>query len=272
MNILDQIKETVAFLQSKTSISPEVGIVLGSGLKSIAADIKNRQEIPYSEIPNFAQTTVKGHSGKLIFGELSGKKVVAMSGRFHYYEGYTMHQVVFPIRVMKFLGCESVIISNASGGMNPNMEIGDIMVINDHINMSINPLIGPNEDELGPRFPDMLDIYEPNWVTKAVEIGKSKGFRISQGVYVGVTGPTFETPAEYKAYHLMGGDAIGMSTVPEVIAARHCGLKIFGVSVVSDIGYPPERMVTISHEDVIKAANEAGKRVTEIVKELLLDF
>lgn len=270
MTTLEKIQQTIKYIKSVCDIQPEVGIVLGSGLGNFSNEIDIIKEIPYEDIPNFPTVTVKGHSGKLIFGEVSGKKVMAMSGRFHYYEGYEMDEVVFPVRLMNFMNCEFVVISNASGGINPKQQVGDIMIITDHINLQpVHPLRGKNDEELGPRFPDMLNAYDPTYIDIAYQIAQDHNFRCHKGVYVGVQGPTFETPAEYKAFHIMGGDAVGMSTVPEVIAARHCGLKVFGISVISDCGYPPEAMVDINHDMVIKAAKEAEPKMSLIIKELL---
>jgi purine-nucleoside phosphorylase len=251
-------------------LKPTIGIILGTGLGGLVKEINIIDEIPYTDIPHFPVSTVQSHSGKLIFGELGGKHVVAMQGRFHFYEGYTMQEVTFPVRVMKFLGIERLFLSNASGGVNPDFEIGEIMVINDHINLfPAHPLIGKNFDDLGPRFPDMLNAYNPKYVAIAEKIAKDNQIVCHKGVYVGVQGPTFETPAEYKAFHLLGGDAVGMSTVPEVIAARHIGLEVFGISVISDCGYPPEAMADINHDMVIAAAKEAEPKMSLIIKELM---
>ncbi|MCB9256932.1 MAG: purine-nucleoside phosphorylase [Chitinophagales bacterium] len=273
MNSIESIEETVKYIQSIQDFNPEIGIVLGSGLGNFSSEIDLEFELAYEDIPNFPIVTVKGHSGKLLFGSIAGKKVMAMSGRFHYYEGYEMEQVVFPIRVMKFLGCKLVVISNASGGMNPAQRVGDLMIITDHINLQpVHPLRGKNDERLGPRFPDMLKAYNPKYVEIASRIAKENNITCHQGVYVGVQGPTFETPAEYKAFHILGGDAVGMSTVPEVIAARHCGLEVFGISVISDCGYPPEAMFDINHDMVIAAAKEAEPKMSLIIKELIREI
>ncbi len=270
MSVIERINETVKFINSAVDFQPEIGIVLGSGLGNFGQEIEVVKELAYEEIPNFPEVTVKGHTGKLIFGIVGGKKVVAMSGRFHYYEGYDISEVVFPIRLMKFLGCHSVVISNASGGINPAQRVGDLMIITDHINLQPeHPLRGKNDEDLGPRFPDMLNAYNPKYIEIASKIAEANNITFHKGVYVGVQGPTFETPAEYKAFHLMGGDAVGMSTVPEVIAARHCGLEVFGISVISDCGYPPEAMEDINHDMVIAAAKEAEPKMSLIIKELL---
>ncbi len=271
MKELDKIRGTVSYLKDVSNqFTPSIGIVLGSGLGNFINEINISFSIKYKNIPNFPISTVKGHSGQLIFGTIGSKKVLAMSGRFHYYEGYSMSQVVFPIRVMKFLGCKNLIISNASGGIKPQQNVGDIMLIEDHINLQPeHPLRGKNIEELGPRFPDMLNAYNPTFIKKAKAIAKEKNIEVHTGVYVGVQGPTFETPAEYKAFHLLGGDAVGMSTVPEVIAARHMGLEVFGISVISDCGFPPEAMESISHDMVVNAAINAEPKMTILVKELI---
>ena len=248
--------------------SPKTAIILGTGLGQLASEITDSYEFPYSEIPNFPVSTVEGHAGKLIFGKLGGKDIVAMKGRFHFYEGYNMKEVTFPVRVMYELGIETLFVSNASGGMNPEFKIGDLMIITDHINLfPEHPLRGKNMPT-GPRFPDMHEPYDLKLVALADKIAEEKGIRVMHGTYVGVQGPTFETPHEYKMYHLLGGDAVGMSTVPEVIVARHCGIKVFGISVITDLGgfEPP---VQVSHEEVQKAANEAQPRMTEIFREII---
>ncbi|MEZ4915979.1 MAG: purine-nucleoside phosphorylase [Chitinophagales bacterium] len=271
--ILERLNATVKFIKSVMDFEPEIGIVLGSGLGNFSNEIEILKELSYEEIPNFPRVTVKGHTGRLILGKVSGKNVLALSGRFHYYEGYNMEDVVFPVRLMKLLGCHSVIISNASGGIKPGQEVGDVMIITDHINLQPeHPLRGPNIEELGPRFPDMLNAYHSDYIAIAERIAKENNIRCDKGVYVGVQGPTFETPAEYKAFHIMGGDAVGMSTVPEVIAARHCGLKVFGISVISDCGYPPEAMEDISHDMVLAAASNAEPKMTTIIKGLLKEI
>ncbi len=267
--LMTKIKEAVAYIQSVYNEKPGVGIVLGSGLGNFASEIKAEKEIPYGEIPHFPVSTVEGHSGKLIFGELGGKKVVAMAGRFHYYEGYAMNEVVFPIRVMKFLGIETLLLSNAAGGVNPSYRVGDLMIISDHISqLTANPLIGKNEKELGPRFPDMSEPYKKVLIEKVREIAAEKNIKIKEGVYVAVTGPTFETRAEYKLIHTLGGDAVGMSTVPETIAAVHMGLSVFAMSVITDVGIREEENV-ITHEEVLQAAKDAEPNFTYIFKELV---
>lgn len=267
--MLKEINEAAHFIQSKFSARPFAGIVLGSGLGCFIGEMEVECEISYSEIPHFPLSTVEGHSGKLIFGNLSGKKVVAMSGRFHYYEGYSTKEVVFPIRVLKFLGIKTLLISNAAGGMNSSFKVGDLMIIKDHISLfAINPLIGKNEKELGPRFPDMSEPYKKDLINKAKTIAKENKIDIKEGVYVGVTGPTFETRAEYKMLKIMGGDSVGMSTVPEVICAVHMGLPVFAMSVITDVGIREERNA-ITHEEVLQAAKEAEPRLTLIFKQLI---
>ena len=248
--------------------SPKTAIILGTGLGQLASEITDALEIPYSDIPNFPVSTVEGHSGKLIFGKLGGVDIMAMKGRFHFYEGYSMKEVTFPVRVMYELGIKTLFVSNASGGMNPQFSIGDIMVITDHINLfPEHPLRGKNFPT-GPRFPDMHEPYDLSLVAQADAIAKEKGIKLQHGVYVGVQGPTFETPSEYRMYHIMGGDAIGMSTVPEGIVARHCGIRVFGVSVITDLGGFDEA-VEVSHEEVQQAANKAQPLMTELMREMI---
>ena len=267
--MIKKVEETVAFIKNIYNKTPEVGIVLGSGLGSFTSEIETEIEIPYSDIPNFPVSTVEGHSGKLIFGKLGGKIVVAMAGRFHYYEGYTTDEVVFPVRVMKFLGIKTLLISNAAGGTNKTFKVGDLMIIRDHISMlTINPLLGKNEAKFGPRFPDMSEPYKKELIKKAKEIAISKDIEVKEGVYMGVTGPSFETRAEYNMLNILGGDAVGMSTVQEVIAAVHMGLPIFAMSVITDVGIREEEN-TISHEDVLMAAKSAEPKLTYIFKELI---
>ena len=267
--MLKEINEAVNFIKSKYNTQPSVGIVLGSGLGSFTGEMEIESEIPYTDIPHFPVSTVEGHSGKLIFGTLSGKKVVAMAGRFHYYEGYTTAEVVFPIRVLKFLGIETLIISNAAGGINTTFSVGDLMIIKDHISLlTLNPLLGKNEDEFGPRFPDMSEPYKNNLISKAKKIAAENNIAVKEGVYIGVTGPTFETRAEYKMLNILGGDAVGMSTVQEVIAAVHMGLPVFAMSVITDIGIREEEN-TITHEEVLQAAKDSEPKMTLIFKQLI---
>ena len=270
--MIEKIKETAAYLKSKVPVMPKTAIILGTGLGELVTHITDKQEIPYNEIPNFPVSTVEGHSGKLIFGKLSKKDIMAMQGRFHYYEGYDMKQVTFPVRVMKELGIETLFVSNAAGGMNPNFSVGDIMIIRDHINLfPEHPLHGKNFEELGVRFPDMSEAYSKKLIDKALEVAAKNNIKVQQGVYVGTQGPTFETPAEYRYFHIIGGDAVGMSTVPEVIVARHAGMDVFAVSVITDLGV--EGIVEkASHEEVQKAAAEAQPKMTLIMKELVEQF
>ncbi|MFC2384999.1 MAG: purine-nucleoside phosphorylase [Hoylesella saccharolytica] len=248
--------------------NPKTAIILGTGLGQLASEITDKYEFPYSEISNFPVSTVEGHAGKLIFGKLGGKDIMAMEGRFHYYEGYDMKEVTFPERVMFELGIETLFVSNASGGMNPDFVIGDLMIIDDHINFfPEHPLRGKNFPT-GPRFPDMHEAYDKNLRDLADTIAREKSIRVVHGVYVGVQGPTFETPAEYRMYHRLGGDAVGMSTVPEVIVARHCGIKVFGMSIITDLGLEGQP-VEVSHEEVQEAANKAQPLMTEIMREII---
>ena len=267
--MLKKINEAVRFIQAKCSTQPVVGIVLGSGLGSFTNEIKIAVEIPYHEIPNFPVSTVPGHSGQLIFGDLGGKAVVAMAGRFHFYEGYTAAEVVFPIRVLKFLGIETLLISNAAGGTNPAFQVGDLMIIRDHISLlTWNPLLGKNDDSLGERFPDMSEPYQKRLIKKAHEIALLHQIDLKEGVYMGVTGPSFETRAEYQMIRLLGGDAVGMSTVQEVIAAVHLGLPVLAISVITDIGIREDEN-RITHEEVLAAAKNAEPKLSLILKELI---
>ncbi len=268
--MLEQINFTTKSILEKTNnFKPEVGIILGTGLGGLVKEISAEFVIPYEEVPNFPVSTVEGHSGKLIFGELGGKKVMAMQGRFHFYEGYTMHQITFPVRVMKALGIHTICVSNASGGVNPSFEIGEIMIINDHINLfPTNPLIGKNIKELGPRFVDMMEPYDHKLIANALEIAKANNIKVSQGIYAGLTGPCFETPAEYKYVFNIGADAVGMSTVPEVIVAKHGGMRVFGVSIVTDLGVPG-KIIEVTHEEVQQIAAAAEPKMSFIVKEVI---
>jgi purine-nucleoside phosphorylase len=267
--MLEKIKESAAFIQSKTSIKPSIGIILGTGLGGLVKEINVIDTISYEEIPNFPVSTVESHSGKLIFGELGGKKVVAMQGRFHFYEGYSLQQVTFPVRVMKLLGIERLFVSNASGGVNPDFEVGEIMIQDDHINLFPgNPLIGKNIDELGPRFPDMSDPYDPNMITLAKQIAAENNIKVSVGTYAGLPGPTLETPAEYRYVRNIGADAVGMSTVPEVIVARHMEIPCFAISIITDLGVPG-KIQKVSVQDVIEVASRQEPKMTLIMRELI---
>jgi purine-nucleoside phosphorylase len=266
--LMNQLNETVNYIKSQTNATPKVGIVLGSGLGNLSQVIEVETAIEYADIPHFPVSTVKGHGGKLLFGKLGGKSVVCMSGRFHFYEGYSAQQVIFPVRVMKMLGIETLLLSNAAGGVNANYKVGDLMVINDHISFfTTNPLIGKNVEELGTRFPDMSEPYSLNLINKALEIGRANNIQLHQGIYTAVTGPTFETHAEYKLIKIIGSDVVGMSTVQECIAAVHCGIKVFAVSVVTDLGIREENNV-ITHEEVLQAAKEAEPKLTTLFTEL----
>lgn len=268
--MLTEINQTAEFIRSKVAGEmPKTAIILGTGLGSLVDYMEDKQYIPYSEIPNMPVSTVEGHSGNLIFGTLGGKRVIAMQGRFHYYEGYDMKHVTFPVRVFKALGVETLFVSNASGGMNKEFRVGDVMVITDHINLfPENPLRGKNYNELGTRFPAMIDAYDPKLIELADTIAAEKGIRLMHGVYVGTTGPTFETPAEYEYFRIIGGDAVGMSTVPEVIVARHASMRVFGVSVITDLGGKDIKEVP-SHEEVQQAAIKAQPNVVALITEMV---
>jgi len=266
--MLEKIVKTADFLRSRGFSDPDAGIVLGTGLGGLTTEIENQVEIAYRDIPDFPLSTVQGHAGKLIFGDFGGKKVVAMKGRFHYYEGYGSDQVTFPIRVMKELGIRALFLSNAAGGVNPSFRIGDIMIINDHICLVDNPLIGPNDDRIGPRFPDMSVPYDPSLIEKAEKAAADLGIPVTKGVYLSTTGPTFETPAEYRFFRIIGADAVGMSTVPEVITARHMNVPVFAVSIITDLGVAGKIEFT-THESVQLAAEHSEEKMTRIMKELI---
>ncbi len=266
--MLEKIKESSTYLKEKTGLIPEIGIVLGTGLGGVVKEIQITHSIEYKNIPNFPLSTVEGHSGRLIFGVLGDKNIVAMQGRFHFYEGYSIEKVTFPIRVMKSLGVKTLILSNASGGVNPKYEVGDLMILNDHINLIPNPLIGKNIDQLGPRFPDMSEPYCIELIKKAENIGLSHNIKLHQGIYVALTGPTLETPAEYKYMRIIGGDTVGMSTAPEVIIARHMHIKCFAISVITDLGVPG-KIKKVSHEEIQKIAEASEPKLTIIIKELI---
>ena len=267
--MLTQFKESVDYIQSKTSVKPTFGIILGTGLGGLVKEINVIDEIEYKDIPNFPVSTVESHSGKLIFGELGGKKVVAMQGRFHYYEGYNMKEVTFPVRVMKLLGIEKLFVSNASGGVNPDFEVGEIMILNDHINLfPEHPLVGKNFDELGPRFPDMSEPYNPEMINVALDVAKENNIKVSVGTYLGLTGPTLETPAEYGYVRTIGADAVGMSTVPEIIVARHMEIPCFAISIITDLGVPG-KIHKVSLADVIAVASRQEPKMTIIMSQLI---
>lgn len=270
--MLQKINEAAAFLASLWSEQPRVGIILGTGLGGLVNEITIEKSVLYEQIPHFPISTVEGHSGRMIIGRIGGVPVLAMQGRFHFYEGYAMSQVTFPARVMKVAGINTLFVSNAAGGLNPSFRVGDIMVIDDHINMfGTNPLIGPNMNEFGPRFPDMSEVYSKRLIDKAFAIAKDNKIELKRGVYVGTCGPTFETPAEYKMFRTIGGDAVGMSTVPEVIVAHHAGMEVFGISIITDSGVPGE-IVEVSHEEVQKVAAAAEPLMTKIIRELVVSL
>lgn len=267
--MLNKLNESAEHLKTKSRIIPEAGIILGTGLGGLTGQIAEKQIIPFDQIPGFPSTTVEGHSGNLIFGSLAGVPIVVMQGRFHYYEGIGMEQVTFPVRVLKLLGIKILFISNASGGINPDFEIGDLMVIRDHINFfPDSPLRGPNLDELGPRFPDMSEPYDRRLIRLAHETASGLGFSLREGVYVGNPGPSFETPAEYTHYRTIGGDAVGMSTIPEVLVARHMDLPVLAVSVITNLAVPG-RFDRNSHIEVQKAAARAGDHLVALFEGLI---
>lgn len=267
--MIDLIKETSSFIRARVGKTPEIAVILGSGLGNLADHMEVSCEIDYHDIPNFPVSTVAGHAGKLIFGTLGGKYVMAMKGRFHYYEGYGMKEVTFPVRVMKDLGVKTLFVSNAAGGMNKEFRVGDVMVITDQINLfPENPLRGKNYEELGTRFPAMTEAYSKELIGFADRIAEENGIRLMHGVYVGTTGPTFETPAEYEYFRIIGGDAVGMSTVPEVIVANHAGMRVFGVSVITDLGGKDVDYVP-THEEVQLAAETASPVMVKLITEML---
>ena len=268
--MLENIQQTTSYIKSRIGdFEPEVGIILGTGLGGLVTEIEVEKQLMYSNIPDFPISTLEFHSGKLIFGTLAGKKVVAMQGRLHYYEGYTMQQITFPVRVMKMLGIKTLFVSNASGSLNPDFKKGDLMVIDDHINLQhLNPLIGRNEEGLGPRFPDMSQPYALPLIKKALDIAKANNITCHKGVYVAVTGPNLETRAEYRYLRIIGGDAVGMSTVPEVIVANHMGLPVFAISVLTDEGFP-EELKPVSIDQILAIAHEAEPKMTLILKKLI---
>ena len=266
--MLTTIKETVSYIKSKIDLQPEIGIILGTGLGRMVSEIDIDTVLEYEDIPNFPVSTVESHHGKLIFGKLNGKKIVAMQGRFHYYEGYSLQEVTFPVRVIKYLGVSHLFVSNASGGVNPDFEIGDLMILDDHINLIPNPLIGPHDPAFGDRFPDMSETYDLTLINKALEIGRQHKLPVRKGCYVGVTGPTLETPKEYQYFRIIGGDTVGMSTVPEVIVAHQMGITCFAISIITDLGVPG-KIVKVSLEDVTSVAAKAEPQMTLIMKELI---
>lgn len=267
--LLEQMKEAADFISANTNVKPTVGIILGTGLGGLVKEIEIINEIPYEKIPHFPVSTVESHSGKLIFGNLGGKQVVAMQGRFHFYEGYNMQQVTFPVRVMKLLGIQQLFVSNASGGVNPDFVVGEIMILNDHINLfPAHPLIGKNIDELGPRFPDMSEPYDHKMIALAKDIAAKNDIKVSVGTYAALTGPTLETPAEYGYVRAIGADAVGMSTIPEVIVARHMEIPCFAISIITDLGVPG-KIQKVSLQDVIDVASRQEPKMTLIMRELI---
>lgn len=268
----DQVQETVSYIKNKTNFIPEYGVILGSGLGSFTDDLQIEYTLPYDTIPNFPVSTVQGHKGALVFGTIGVKRVVAMQGRFHFYEGYSMKEVTFPVRVMKYLGITQLIVSNASGGVNPEYKVGSIVLIKDHINMAPeHPLRGKNDERFGPRFVNMSEPYSKKMIAKVKEIALDLNIEIHDGIYLGLQGPTFETLAEYRMVKILGADCVGMSTVPEVIVARHMGLETFGISVITDMG-DEESITTISHDEVLEAANKAEPDVRQLIRELILHY
>lgn len=268
----EQVQETVSYINSIHYFNPEYGVILGSGLGSFTDDIVVEFSLPYNEIPNFPVSTVQGHKGALVFGTIGDKKVVAMQGRFHFYEGYSMKEVTFPIRVLKFLGVKKLIVSNASGGVNPDYRIGEIIFIKDHINFTPeHPLRGVNDERFGPRFVNMSEPYSRKMIAKAKELASDLNIETKDGVYLGLQGPSFETLAEYRMVKILGADCVGMSTVPEVIVARHMDLETFGISVITDIG-DEDNIDTISHDEVLEAAQNAEPNVRKLIKELILKY
>lgn len=268
----EKVQQTVQYIKEKTNFTPEYGVILGSGLGSFTDDIAVEFTLPYHDIPNFPVSTVQGHKGALVFGTIGTKKVVAMQGRFHFYEGYDMKEVTFPVRVMKYLGVEKLVVSNASGGVNVKYSVGDIVLLNDQINLlPEHPLRGVNDERFGPRFVNMSEPYSKKMIAKAKELAKELGIKVQDGIYLGLQGPTFETLAEYKMVKALGADCVGMSTVPEVIVARHMELETFGISVITDMGNE-ESIETITHAEVLEAAQKAEPLVRSLIKELILKY
>ncbi len=268
----EQVQQTVNYIKDKTNFTPEYGVILGSGLGSFTDDITIEFTLPYNEIPNFPVSTVEGHKGALVFGTIGNKKVVAMQGRFHFYEGYDMKEVTFPVRVMKYLGVEKLVVSNASGGVNPNYEVGSIVILTDQINMlPEHPLRGKNDERFGPRFVNMSEPFSRKMISKIKEIAKDLSIKVQDGIYLGLQGPTFETLSEYRMVKILGADCVGMSTVPEVIVARHMDMETFGISVITDMG-DEDNIEEVNHEEVLKAAKKAEPKVRKLIKELILKY
>lgn len=272
ISLRERIKEAGKFIQSKTRIKPRIGIILGTGLGALTKEIEIESKLSYQNIPYFAVSTTPGHEGSLILGRLAGKMIIAMQGRFHLYEGYSLEEITFPLRVMKYMGVNVIIESNAAGGMNPNFKAGDLMVITDHINLiGNNPLIGPNDDKLGPRFVDMCEPYDKKLIKLYEKVAMRERIRIHRGVYVGVIGPNLETPAEYRFLRLIGADAVGMSTVPEVIVAKHSGLRVLGISCITDECFP-DKLEPVNLAKLIKVANLAEPKMTRLIKGILAEI
>ncbi|WP_426064275.1 purine-nucleoside phosphorylase [Flavobacterium sp. DSP2-3-1] len=268
----EKVQQTISYIKERIDFKPEYGVILGSGLGSFTDEVQVKFTLPYNEIPNFPVSTVQGHKGALVFGTIGEKKVVAMQGRFHYYEGYSMTEVTFPVRVMKFLGVEKLVVSNASGGVNPSYKVGSVVMITDHINMTPeHPLRGKNDERFGPRFVNMSEPYSRKMIAKVTELAKELNIEVHEGIYLGLQGPTFETLAEYRMVKILGADCVGMSTVPEVIVARHMNLETFGISVITDMGNE-ESIGTISHDEVLEAAKEAEPKVRSLIRELILKY
>ncbi|EOD01074.1 purine-nucleoside phosphorylase [Caldisalinibacter kiritimatiensis] len=269
MNLLEKINETKNFIEEKINIKPEIGMILGSGLGVLADEIEDAVILEYGDIPNFPESTVKGHKGRLVIGNLNGKKVIAMQGRFHYYEGYTMQQVTFPVRIMKALGVNKVIVTNAAGGVNTDFTPGDLMIITDHINLGFdNPLIGKNYEQLGPRFPDMSHSYSKELIEKAITAGEKLNISLKQGTYMFLTGPTYETPAEIRMANILGADAVGMSTVPEVIVAVHSGIEVLGISCITNMAAGILEK-PLDHKEVIETTEKVRDSFIKLVKEIV---
>ncbi|MFC2089775.1 purine-nucleoside phosphorylase [Bacteroidota bacterium] len=269
--MLEAIRETISFIRNQTKASPESAIILGTGLGRIAEEIEITLSLPYSSIPNFPESTVEGHAGTLIIGQYAGKEVLVLNGRFHYYEGYSMQEVTFPIRVLHFLGIKNLFLSNAAGGINPDHEVGDVMILEDHINLMPNPLIGKHFPEFGARFPDMSEVYNKKFIDRAIEAASKYGLNAHTGCYVGVTGPTLETPKEYEYFRKIGGDAVGMSTVPEAIVAHQMGMNIFAVSVITDLGVPG-KIEKITHQIVQETAEKVAPKLVRVIAEIITEL
>lgn len=264
--LIKKVEEAQAFIRAKIEKMPKVGLILGSGLGVMAGEVKQAVEIPYDEIPHFPVSTVEGHANTFVFGELAGTSVAVMKGRFHYYEGYSLEQVTFPIRVMKLLGVETILVTNAAGGINPDWQAGDLMVIRDHLNLMFrNPLIGPNVDPWGPRFPDMTNAYPAELRTLAHEVAKEQGLSLREGIYVGLTGPSYETPAEIRMLRILGGDAVGMSTVPEVIVANHMGIRVLGISCIANLA-AGILDTPLSHDEVMETTERIKNSFVRLVR------